>query len=99
MQAIEFKFKLLAATVLRQEDPEGTVKLEMPINEIDEATFQTTFEPAIHIDENKKTQYYNEWPTHCDPVARLEKQIRQDFSMMRGQCPQILMDKINYNPI
>ena len=59
MQAIEFKLQVMEAAVQRQEDPKAPVKLAMLINEIDEATYQATVEPAIKLDENEKTQYDN----------------------------------------
>ena len=55
MQSREFKFQLLEAEVKIQEDPEEPLKLAMLINEIDEATYQSTVKPAINLGENEKT--------------------------------------------
>ena len=74
------------------------MKLEILINEIDEANYQETAEPDIKLNENEKTWYDNEWRTHHERVARLEKQRGKDFSMVRGQCTQILKDKMKHDP-
>ena len=73
MQAREVKLQLLEAEVQIKEDPEAPVKLAILINEIDEVTYQATVKTAIKLDENEKTQYENEWRTHCERVSRLEK--------------------------
>ena len=44
-----------------------------------------------------KKQYENEWRTHRERVARLDKQRGQAFSIVRGQCTHILMDKTKYD--
>ena len=59
MKSREVKLNLIEASVKRQEDPEDPVKLEMLINDIDEANYQTTVETYIKINENEKTQYDN----------------------------------------
>ena len=75
MQARKVKFQLLEAAFQRKEDLEVLVKLVMLINEINEANYQATVGSAIKLDDNDKTQYKNEWHTHREIVARLEKQI------------------------
>ena len=68
------------------------------INDIDEAAYQATANPAINLNDNEKTQYGNEWRTHRERVDRLEKQRVQAFSMVIVQFTQIIMDKMNHNP-
>ena len=97
MQAIEVKLQLMEAALQIQEDPEVPVKLVMFINEIDEATYQATVKPYIKLDYNDKTQYKNEWCTHRERVAILEKQRGQAFSMVISHCTQILMDKMKHD--
>ena len=94
----EVKLQLLESEFQRQEDPEAPVNLVMLINQIVEANYQATVELAINLDGNQKTQYDNEWRTQHERVAILEKQKLQVFSMVRGQCTQIMMDKMKYNP-
>ena len=55
------------------------MKLAIITNEIDEATYQATFEPAIKLDDNEKNQYENEWRTQRERVSRIEKQRGQAF--------------------
>ena len=76
MKAIEVKFQFLEAAVKRKEAP---VKLAIIINDINEATYQATVEPAIKLDDNEKNQYKNEWRTHRERVARLEKRRGQSL--------------------
>ena len=97
MQLRGVKLKLLEAEDQIQEYPEAPVKLAILINKIDEATYQETVEPAIKLDENEKTQNKNEWHTHHERVARLERKRGQVFSMVRGQWTQILMDKMKHD--
>ena len=61
-------------------------------------TTQATVNPAINLDDNDKNQYKNEWRTHCEMVARPKKKIGHSLSMVRGQCAQILMDKMKHDP-
>ena len=79
MQARKVKLKLLESEVQRQEYSEAPVKLEMIINKIDESNEQETVEPAIKLENNDKNQYDNEWWSHRERVAGLEKQIGQAF--------------------
>ena len=68
------------------------------INDIDEAAYQATANPAINLNDNEKTQYGNEWRTHRERVDRLEKQRVQAFPMVIVQCTQILVDKMKHDP-
>ena len=52
MNSIEVKLQFLEAEFQWQEDPEAPVKLEMIINNIDEATYQETVKPAIKSNDN-----------------------------------------------
>ena len=97
MQAREVKYQLLEAEFQIQEDPEAPMKLAMLINDIDEAIYQATVEPAINLDDNEKNQSENEWCTHRERVARIEKHKGHTFSMVKGRCTQILMDKTNHD--
>ena len=98
MQAREVKLKLLEAALQRQEDPEAPSKLAMLIDEIYEATYQATAEPAIKLNDNEKIQYKNEWFTQSERVARLKKLRGQALSMVRGKFTQILMENMKYDP-
>ena len=66
-------------------------------NEIDEATYQATLALPIKLDDMEQTHHYNEWRTYRERTSRLEKQRGQAFSMIRGQCMQVLLDKMKHD--
>jgi hypothetical protein len=80
------------------EDVDATIKLAILENEIEEATYQETVELPIKMDELEKTHYDNEWRTFRERNSRLEKQRGQAFLMIRGQCMQVLLDKMKHDP-
>jgi hypothetical protein len=45
----------------------------------------------------EQTHHYNEWRTYRERASRLEKQRGQAFSMIRGQCMQVLLDKMKHD--
>jgi hypothetical protein len=79
-------------------DEDATMKLAILENEIEEANYQETVELPIKMDELKKTHYDDEWRTFRERNSRLEKQRGQAFSMIRGQCMQVLLDKMKHDP-
>jgi hypothetical protein len=66
-------------------------------NEIDEAIYQATLALPIKLDDVEQTHHYNEWRTYPERASRLEKQRGQALSMIRGQCMQVLLDKIKHD--
>jgi hypothetical protein len=79
-------------------DAEASMKLAILENDIEEATFQGTVDLPIKLDELEKTHHENEWRTFRERNSRLEKQRGQAFSMIRGQCMQVLLDKMKHDP-
>jgi hypothetical protein len=67
-------------------------------NEIEEATFQEDQEIPIKLTDLEDVHYKNEWRTYRERSVRLEKQRGQAFSMIRGQCMQVLLDKMKHDP-
>jgi hypothetical protein len=67
-------------------------------NEIEEAEYQATLDLPIKLTDEESTQYSNEWRTYRERTTRLEKQRGQAFSMIRGQCMQVLLDKMKHDP-
>ena len=67
-------------------------------NEIEEAEYQATLDLPIKLTDEESTQYSNEWRTYRERTSRLEKQRGQAFSMIRGQCMQVLLDKMKHDP-
>jgi hypothetical protein len=82
---------------VRSGDLDAPMKLAILENEIEEATYQETIELPIKMDDIEKTHQDNEWRTYHKRKSRLEKQRGQAFSMIRGQCMQVLLDKMKHD--
>jgi hypothetical protein len=67
-------------------------------NEIEESEYQATLDLPIKLTDEESTHYSNEWRTYRERTTRLEKQRGQAFSMIRGQCMQVLLDKMKHDP-
>ena len=79
-------------------DLDAPMQLAILENEIDEAKYQAGIELPVKLSEMEKTQHENEWRTYRERTSRLEKQRGQAFSMIRGQCMQVLLDKMRHDP-
>jgi hypothetical protein len=79
-------------------DVDAPMKLAILENEIEEASYQDTKDLPNKMDELEKTHYDNEWRTFREQNSRLEKQRGQAFLMIRGQCMQVLLDKMKHDP-
>ena len=51
----------------------------------------------MKLDDSEATSYHNEWRTYRERTTRLEKQRGQAFSMIQGQCMQVLLDKMKHD--
>ena len=87
----------LEALVEEGEDADADMDLAILMNEIEEADYMMTAPVPYKLTEEEKQIDSNNWKTHRERVARLEKQRGQAFSMIRGQCMQILLDKMKPN--
>jgi hypothetical protein len=87
----------LKAAVTAGTDPEAPMLLAFLDNEIDEATYQATLALPVKLDDMEQTHHNNEWRTYRERTSRLEKQRGQAFSMIRGQCMQVLLDKMKHD--
>jgi hypothetical protein len=88
----------LEAAVIAQEDLDAPMLLAILENEIEEAQYQATLDLPIALDETEKTENINAWRTYRERNSRLETQRGQAFSMIRGQCMQVLLDKMKHDP-
>ena len=55
-------------------------------------------EVPIELSNSEKTQYSNAWCTCRERKANLEKNRGQVFSLIHGQCTQLLQDKMKQDP-
>ncbi len=79
-------------------DADAPMKLAILENEIEEAVYRETMDLPIKLNKLEKTHHDNEWRTFRERQSRLEKQRGQAFSMIRGQCMQVLLDKMKHDP-
>jgi hypothetical protein len=55
-------------------------------------------EVPIELTDSEKTQHNNEWRTYGERNALLSKHRGQAFSLILGQCTQLLQDKMKQDP-
>ena len=79
-------------------DAKAPMALALLENEIEEATYQDTNELTVKLNEMEKTENDSAWRTYRERNSRLETQRGQAFSMIRGQCMQVLLDKMKHDP-
>jgi hypothetical protein len=87
----------LQAAVVLATDPEAPMLLALLENDIEEATYNATLPLPIKLEEDEYTHHNNEWRTYRERKSRLEKQQGQAFSMILGQCMQVLLDKMKHD--
>jgi hypothetical protein len=87
----------LQAAVVTATDPEAPMLLAVLENDIEEATYNATLPLPIKLEDEEYTQHNNEWRTYRERKTRLEKQRGQAFSMIKGQCMQVLLDKMKHD--
>jgi hypothetical protein len=73
------------------------MKLAILNNAIAEGAFQQNEEVPIKTLDPKKMQYSNEWRSYQERNSQLLKHRGQAFSLILGQCTQLLQDKMKQN--
>ena len=84
----------LEKAVADGKDPEAPMKLATLQNEIAKAEFDMTQDVPIELTDSEKTQYSNAWRTFRERNSSLIKNRGQVFSLIMGQCTQLLQDKM-----
>jgi hypothetical protein len=79
-------------------DPEDAMQLAILDNKIEEAVYLAGLPLPIRLDEEESNHNHNKWRTYRERTSRLAKQRGQAFSMIRGQCMQVLLDKMKHDP-
>jgi hypothetical protein len=85
---------ILYAAVLAGIDMEGPMKLALLQNEIVQGGFSANIEVPIVLNDSQKTQFSNERRTYRERNDNLVKHRGQAFSLIQGQCTQLLQDKM-----
>jgi hypothetical protein len=91
-------------------DPDAPMQLAILDNQIPEGSYKQNNEVPIKMLDSEKTQYSNDWRTYRERNALLTKHRGQAFSLILGQCTQLLQDRMkqdtdwnmtstSYNPL
>jgi hypothetical protein len=75
-------------------DMEARMKLALLQNEIGQGEFSANVEVPTVLNDSQKTQFSNEWSTYRENNDNLIKHRGQAFSLIQGQCTQLLQDKM-----
>jgi hypothetical protein len=75
-------------------DPDAPMKLAILQNEISQGVFPSRNEVELELNDSEKTQFSNKWRTFRERNTNLIKHRGQAFSLIQGQCTQLLQDKI-----
>jgi hypothetical protein len=101
---------ILEAAAALGADPDAPMQLAILDNEIAEGNYKQNNEGPIEMSDSEKTQYSNDWRTYRERNALLTKHRGQAFSLILGQCSQLLQDRMkqdtdwnmmstSYNPL
>jgi len=93
-QACQAQQTILRKAVKDKTDPKAPMKLAILENEIAQGIFEQQAEVAIEMSDSKKTQFSNEWRTYQERNSALTKHQGQAFSLILGQCTQLLNDRM-----
>jgi hypothetical protein len=75
-------------------DMEAPMKLALLQNEIAQGEFSANVKVPIVLNDSQKTQFSNERRTYRERNTNLIKHRGQAFSLIQGQCTQLLQDKM-----
>jgi hypothetical protein len=78
-------------------DPDAPMQLAILDNEIAEANYKQNNEVPIEMSDSEKMQYSNDWRTYQERNVLLTKHRGQAFSLILGQCTQLLQDRMKQN--
>jgi hypothetical protein len=85
---------ILEAAVQAGLDMEAPMMLALLQNKIFQGEFSANVEVPTVLNDSQKTQFSNEWLTYRERNANLINHRGQAFSLIQGQCTQLLQDKI-----
>jgi hypothetical protein len=85
---------ILEAAAALGADPDAPMQLAILDNEIAEGNYKQNNEVPIKMLDSEKMQYSNDWRTYRERNMLLTKHRGQAFSLILGQCNQLLQDRI-----
>jgi hypothetical protein len=94
LQLARLEEQLLLEEEVLAGDRSARMKLAILNNAIAEGDFQLTVDVPIEMTDSEKTQHSNKWQTYRERNAQLLKHRGQAFSLLLGQCTQLLQDRM-----
>jgi hypothetical protein len=85
---------ILEAAAALGADPDAPMQLAILDNETAEGDYKQNNEVPIEMFDSEKTQYNNDWRTYQERNVLLMKHRGQAFSLILGQCTQLLQDRM-----
>ena len=79
-------------------DPDDQIMLVELENEMALAALASQDDVEIQMTKAETVQYMGKWWTYRDRVSALEKQRNQVYSLILGQCTQLLQDNMKFDP-
>ena len=79
-------------------DADARMKLAVLQNEIADGDFEAAEPVPVVLTDSEKMQHSNEWRTFREQNAKLIMHRGQTFSLILGQCTQMLQDKMKQDP-
>jgi hypothetical protein len=86
---------ILKASVQTGTDVEAPMKLAILQNEIAQCEFVANIEVPVELIDSEKTQFSNDCRTFRERNTNLIKHLGLAFSLIQGQCTQLLQNKMN----
>ena len=96
-QARQKEVQALKIAVSKSEEG-AEIKLAELENQLALDELRNAEEPAIKLMEHEKTQMDNAWRNHRSRSDKLRIHRGQIFGIIKGQCQQVLLDKMKYLP-
>jgi hypothetical protein len=93
-QARQAQETILKASVQAGTDMDSPMKLAILQKDISQGKFATNIKVPVELTDSEKTQFSNDWRTFRERNTNLIKHRGQTFSLIQGQCTQLLQDKM-----
>ena len=77
--------------------PKAKMSLTILNSEMVESEYKSQCILPIVLEGYAKVEHGSEWRTNCEMKSQLEKWRGQSFSMIQGQCMQVILDKMKYD--
>ena len=80
------------------ESMDASMLLAILENEIEDEKARAGDDIPIEMNATARTKHENAWRTYRERNAILTKHRGQAYSMIKGQCQQVLLDKMKHDP-